>query len=69
MAHHGSPQIPISQRCALLVPVFEGEHHQNEVATNPVQVPLDLHTAQNMMDNANLLSYSCLHRQLQCILP
>ena len=63
MTHHGPPQIPIPQRCALLVPVFEGEHHQNEVAANPVQVPFDLHMAQGGMGEAALLSRSCSHRQ------
>ena len=40
-AHHGPPEIPIAQRCALLVTVFEGEHNKDEVASNPMQIPLD----------------------------
>ena len=46
VTHHGAPQIPIPQRCALLVPILEGEHDQYQIAAYPVQIPFDLQTTQ-----------------------
>jgi hypothetical protein len=40
-AHHGAPKIPVAQRGALLVTVFEGEDDQNQVAADAMEVSLD----------------------------
>ena len=40
-AHHRTPEVPISEGGALLVPVLEGEHNQHQVGSDPDQVPLD----------------------------
>ena len=64
MTCHGAPQIPIPQCCALLVPILEGEHHQNQVAANPVQVPFDLRMAESPMKDMLCLHHAvsdCAH--------
>lgn len=39
--HHGPPEVPVAQRGALLVPILEGKHNQNQVAANAVKVAFD----------------------------
>lgn len=39
--HHGAPEVPIAQRSALLVTVFEGEDDQDQVASNALEVAFD----------------------------
>ena len=40
-AHHGPPQVPVSQGGRLLIPIFEGEDHQDQVGPDALHVAHD----------------------------